>query len=171
MGSKEREFNPVKNFGFAARTLMKNSKDVRQTGLKNIKEQLLDPALDVDWNYIANKYDEMLSTDFAAYQQLAEMAGAFKEFMSPREFIKLLNNKDARGSIGKSNIKSLYKNLYRLTEGKRLSNTKSDIFKTIRKKNPNINPQELRRFFTKIEKPYYTRRLSLDAPDPVEFEE
>ena len=171
MGSKEREFNPVKNFGFAARTLMKNSKDVRQTGLKNIKEQLLDPALDVDWNYIANKYDEMLSTDFAAYQQLAEMAGAFKEFMSPIEFTELLNNKDARGSIGKDNIAALRNNLFRLTKGKRLSNIKSDLIKSIRQKNPSISLSELVRFFSQIEQPYQNRRLSLDAPNPVEFEE
>lgn len=171
MGSKEREFNPVKNFGFAARTLMKNSKDVRQTGLKNIKEQLLDPSLDVDWNYIANKYDEMLSTDFAAYQQLAEMAGAFKEFMSPIEFTELLNNKDARGSIGKDNIAALRNNLFRLTKGKRLSNIKSDLIKSIRQKNPSISLSELVRFFSQIEQPYQNRRLSLDAPDPVEFEE
>ena len=170
MGSKEREFNPVKNFGFAARTLMKNSKDVRQTGLKNIKEQLLDPAIGVDWNYIANKYDEMLSTDFAAYQQLAEMAGAFKEFMSPKEFTELLNNKDARGSIGKDNIAALRNNLFRLTKGKRLSNIKSDLIKSIRQKNPSISLSELVRFFSQIEQPYQNRRLSLDAPDPVEFE-
>jgi len=170
MGSKEREFNPVKNFGFAARTLMKNSKDVRQTGLKNIKEQLLDPAIGVDWNYIANKYDEILSTDFAAYQQLAEMAGAFKEFMSPKEFTELLNNKDARGSIGKDNIAALRNNLFRLTKGKRLSNIKSDLIKSIRQKNPSISLSELVRFFSQIEQPYQNRRLSLDAPDPVEFE-
>ena len=41
----------------------------------------------------------------------------------------------------------------------------------IREKNPNINPRDLKRFFVRIEKPYYSRRLSLDAPEPVELEE
>ena len=97
------------------------------------------------------------------------MAGAFKEFMSPKEFTELLNNKDARGSIGKDNIVSLRNNLYRLTKGNRLSNIKSDLIKSVRQKNPSISLSELVRFFSQIEQPYQNRRLSLDAPNPIEL--
>ena len=166
--SKEREFNPVKNFGFAVKNLTKNADEIRNTGIKNIKEQLFDPALPIDFEYIAKKYDQILSTEFAAYQQLAELVGSYKEFMSSKELSKLYNNKEATRDIGKQNLRYLRKNLYHISEGKRLSNIKGSIFKDVRKKNPNINLQDLRKLFFAIEEDYINRRLSSDAPDPIE---
>ena len=87
MASKERELNPTKNLGFTTKTLIKNSDEVRNTGLRNIKEQLLDKSLPVDWQYIAKTYDNILSTEFAAYQQkkLEEEAKLREEFESKLE--------------------------------------------------------------------------------------
>ena len=150
---------------------MRNSNEVRKVGIENMMEQLNDKSLPVDWKFIAETYDRILSTEFAAYQQVGEVLGSFKEFMTPKEWEKLTRNKDAMGPIGKGNISFLKKNLYNLTPGKRLSSRRNELFKKIREKNPNINPRDLKRFFVRIEKPYYSRRLSLDAPEPVELEE
>ena len=171
LASREKEFNPTKNMGFTTRTLMRNSNEVRKVGIENMMEQLNDKSLPVDWKFIAETYDRILSTEFAAYQQVGEVLGSFKEFMTPKEWEKLTRNKDAMGPIGKGNISFLKKNLYNLTPGKRLSSRRNELFKKIREKNPNINPRDLKRFFVRIEKPYYSRRLSLDAPEPVELEE
>ena len=73
--------------------------------------------------------------------------------------------------MNKIELFSLRNNLYRLTKGSWLSNIKSDLIKSVRQKNPSISLSELVRFFSQIEQPYQNRRLSLDAPDPVEFEE
>ena len=171
MASKEREFNPTKNLGFTTKTLIKNSDEVRNIGLANIKEQLLDKSLPVDWQYIAKTYDNILSTEFAAYQQVAEVLGSYKEFMNSREWEKLIRNKDATSSLSKESISFLRRNLYNVSSTKGLSSLKNDLLKDIKKRNPNINLKQLRNFFIQIEKPYYKRRLSLDVPEPVEVEE
>ena len=88
--------------------------------------------------------------------------------MSSKELSKLYNNKEAIRDIGKQNLRYLRKNLYHISEGKRLSNIKGSIFKDVRKKNPNINLQDLRKLFFAIEEDYINRRLSSDAPDPIE---
>ena len=171
MASKEREFNPTKNLGFTTKTLIKNSDEVRNIGLANIKEQLLDKSLPVDWQYIAKTYDNILSTEFAAYQQVAEVLGSYKEFMNSREWEKLIRNKDATSSLSKESMSFLRRNLYNVSSTKGLSSLKNDLLKDIKKRNPNINLKQLRNFFIQIEKPYYKRRLSLDVPEPVEVEE
>jgi len=171
MASREREFNPKKNFAFTTRTLMQNSKEVRKTGLDNINEQLLDKSLPVDYEYIAKTYDDMLATEFAAYQQMAELLSSYMEFMKPVELNRLLKDKDTIGSISKRGMRFLQANLYDTSPEKRLSSVKNKIYKEIKKGNPNINLFELRKFFQEIEKPYNKRLLSKNTPEPVEIVE
>jgi hypothetical protein len=171
MASREREFNPKKNFAFTSRTLLRNSSNDFRQGADRIEKELTDPTLSIDYEDIGKRYDSMLAEEYAAYQQLAGLVSSYKRFMKPTELNRLiLKDKDARGSLSKRGARFLLANKYSVSPSKRLS-TKKELFKIIRDKNPDISLPDLKKYFLTIEKKYDGLSLSEDAPEPLEFKE
>jgi hypothetical protein len=171
MASREREFNPKKNFAFTSRTLLRNSSNDFRQGATSIENELTDPTLSIDYEDIGKRYDSMLAEEYAAYQQMAGLVSSYKRFMKPTELNRLiLKDKDARGSLSKRGARFLLANKYSVSPSKRLS-TKKELFKKIRDKNPDISLPDLKKYFLTIEKKYDGLSLSEDAPEPLEFKE
>ena len=171
MASREREFNPKKNFAFTSRTLLRNSSNDFRQGATSIENELTDPTLSIDYEDIGKRYDSMLAEEYAAYQQMAGLVSSYKRFMKPTELNRLiLKDKDARGSLSKRGARFLLANKYSVSPSKRLS-TKKELFKIIRDKNPDISLPDLKKYFLTIEKKYDGLSLSEDAPEPLEFKE
>ena len=171
MASREREFNPKKNFAFTSRTLLRNSSNDFRQGADSIEKELTDPTLSIDYEDIGKRYDSMLAEEYAAYQQMAGLISSYKRFMKPTELNRLiLKDKDARGSLSKRGARFLLANKYSVSPSKRLS-TKKELFKIIRDKNPDISLPDLKKYFLAIEKKYEGLSLSEDAPEPLEFKE
>ena len=169
--SKEREFNPKKNLAFATRTLLGNSNRDFADGKNAISKMLIDSKLDIDYKKIGKEYDEMLSEEFAAIKQIADVYSSYKQFMKPQELNRLLlNDKDVRGSLGKQGIRFLMSNQYSISQGERLSRD-NKLFRKIRDKNPNVNINQLSKFFRQLESRYESKSLSEDVPEEIEFEE
>jgi len=171
MASREREFNPKKNFAFTSRTLLRNSSNDFRQGARSIENELTDPTLSIDYEDIGKRYDSMLAEEYAAYQQMAGLVSSYKRFMKPTELNRLiLKDEDSRGSLSKRGARFLLANKYSVSPSKRLS-TKKELFKKIRKKNPDISLPDLKKYFLTIEKKYDGLSLSEDTPEPLEFRE
>jgi len=169
--SKEREFNPKKNLAFATRTLLGNSNRDFADGKDAIGKMLIDSKLDIDYKKIGKEYDEMLSEEFAAMKQIADVYSSYKQFMKPQELNRLLlNDKDVRGSLGKQGIRFLMSNQYSISKGQRLSRD-NKLFRKIRDKNPNVDIGQLSKFFSQLESRYESKSLAEDVPEEIEFEE
>lgn len=169
--SKEREFNPKKNLAFATRTLLGNSNRDFSDGKDAISKMLIDSKLNIDYKKIGKEYDEMLSEEFAAMKQIADVYSSYKQFMKPQELNRLLlNDKDVRGSLGKQGIRFLMSNQYSIPQGERLSRD-NKLFRKIRDKNPSVNINQLSKFFRQIESRYESKSLSEDVPEEIEFED
>ena len=170
--SKEREFNPKKNFAFTTRTLLKNSDRDFQSGKQDIGNMLTDSELTIDYKAIAKEYDEMLSEEFAATKQIADLVISYGRFMNPRELSKMiLNDKQATGSLSKQGIRFLMSNKYKPSSGKKLSQDKK-LRARIRKSNrDNVDMQSLIKLFRDIESRYEAKSLSEDVPEELEVED
>jgi len=170
--SKEREFNPKKNFSFTTRTLLKNSDRDFDSAKQTISNMLTDSELDIDYKAIAKEYDEALSEEFAATKQIADLVISYGRFMSPKELSQmLLNDKQAIGSLSKQGVRFLRSNKYKPSSGKKLSQDKN-LRARIRKSNrDNVDMQSLMKLFRAIESKYEAKSLSEDVPEEIEFEE
>ena len=170
--SKEREFNPKKNFTFTTRTLLKNSDRDFQSSKEDISNMLTDSELTIDYKAIAKEYDEMLSEEFAATKQIADLVISYGRFMSPRELSKMmLNDKQATGSLSKQGVRFLMSNKYKPSSGKKLSQDKK-LRARIRKSNrDNVDMQSLMKLFRDIESRYEAKSLSEDVPEELEVKD
>ena len=168
--SKERKFSPRKNFAFAVRTLLSNSDRDFDDGRRDIKSMLTD-RLSIDYKDIAQEYDRMLAEEFAASKQIAGVVGSYKEFMSPIKLNRmLLTDKVAIGSLGKDAVRFIMNNKYKVSSGKRLSQD-NELFREIRKNNPQINQSDLHKLFRQIESRYESKSLSDDVPEEIKFKD
>ena len=170
--SKEREFNPKKNFAFTTRTLLKNSDRDFQSGKQDISNMLTDSELAIDYKAIAKEYDEMLSEEFAATKQIADLVISYGRFMNPRELSRMMyNDKQATGSLSKQGIRFLMSNKYKTSSGKKLSQDKK-LRERIRKSNrDNVDMQSLMKLFRDIESRYEAKSLSEDVPEELEVKD
>ena len=170
--SKEREFNPKKNFAFTTRTLLKNSDRDFDSAKENISNMLTDSELAIDYKAIIKEYDNALSEEFAATKQIADLVISYGRFMSPKELSQmLLNDKQAIGSLSKQGVRFLRSNKYKPSSGKKLSQSK-DLRARIRKSNrDNVDMQSLMKLFRAVESKYEAKSLSEDVPEEIEFKD
>ena len=170
--SKEREFNPKKNFAFTTRTLLKNSDRDFDSAKENISNMLTDSELAIDYKAIIKEYDNALSEEFAATKQIADLVISYGRFMSPKELSQmLLNDKQAIGSLSKQGVRFLRSNKYKPSSGKKLSQSK-DLRARIRKSNrDNVEMQSLMKLFRAVESKYEAKSLSEDVPEEIEFKD
>ena len=133
---------------------------------------LTDSELTIDYKAIAREYDEMLSEEFAATKQIADLVISYGRFMSPRELSKMmLNDKQATGSLSKQGVRFLMSNKYKPSSGKKLSQDKK-LRARIRKSNrDNVDMQSLMKLFRDIESRYEAKSLSEDVPEELEVKD
>ena len=168
--SKEKEFNPKKNFAFGTRTLLKNADNDYDTNKNKIKNMLIDTSLPINYNNIIKLYDDALSEQFEGHKNVASLISTYMQFMKPVEIKKMLNNKVIAGPLSKQGITGLLSNMYMPSDGKLLSRDKK-LITEIRRKNPSVSVVDLVKIFREIERDYLKRSLSEDAPEEIEFEE
>ena len=168
--SKEKEFNPKKNFAFGTRTLLKNADNDFESNKRDIKNMLIDTSLPLDYNRIVKLYDDVLSEQFESHKNVASLVSSYMEFMKPIEIKKMLSDKKIAGPLSKKGITGLLSNMYMPSDGKLLSRDKK-LIGEIRRNNPNVNVVDLVKLFRNIERDYLKRSLSEDAPEEIEFEE
>tara|TARA_R110002124_G_scaffold276080_1_gene446765 strand:- start:51 stop:3896 length:3846 start_codon:yes stop_codon:yes gene_type:complete len=168
--SKEKEFNPKKNFAFGTRTVMKNADNDFDTNKTKIKNTLIDPSLPINYKHILTMYDDMLSEQFEAHKNVASLISSYMEFMKPLEIKKMLGDKVIAGPLSKNGITGLLSNMYIPSDGKLLSRSK-EMLATIRRKNPSIDLPALVALFRQVERDYLRRSLSEDVPEELEVED
>ena len=168
--SKEKEFNPKKNFAFGTRTLLKNADNDFESNKRDIKNMLIDTSLPLDYNRIVKLYDDVLSEQFESHKNVASLVSSYMEFMKPIEIKKMLSDKKIAGPLSKKGITGLLSNMYMPSDGKLLSRDKK-LIGEIRRNNPNVNVVDLVKLFRNIERDYLKRSLSEDAPEEIETEE
>ena len=168
--SKEKEFNPKKNFAFGTRTLLKNADNDFESNKRDIKNMLIDTSLPLDYNRIVKLYDDVLSEQFESHKNVASLVSSYMEFMKPIEIKKMLSDKKIAGPLSKKGITGLLSNMYMPSDGKLLSRDKK-LIGEIRRNNPNVNVVDLVKLFRNIERDYLKRSLSEDVPEEIEFEE
>ena len=168
--SKEKEFNPKKNFAFGTRTLLKNADNDFESNKRDIKNMLIDTSLPLDYNRIVKLYDDVLSEQFESHKNVASLVSSYMEFMKPIEIKKMLSDKKIAGPLSKKGITGLLSNMYMPSDGKLLSRDKK-LIGEIRRNNPNVNVVDLVKLFRNIERDYLKRSLSKDVPEEIEFEE
>ena len=61
-------------------------------------------------------------------------------------------------------------NKYKVSSGKRLSQD-NELFREIRKNNPQINQSDLHKLFRQIESRYESKSLSDDVPEEIKFKD
>ena len=168
--SKEKEFNPKKNFAFGTRTLLKNADDDFNTNRDSIKNMLIDKSLPLNYNTIIKLYDDALLEQFESYKNVASLVSSYMEFMKPIEIKKMLSDKKIAGPLSKKGITGLLSNMYMPADGKLLSRNK-EFIKEIRRANPSISVVNLVKLFRGVERDYLKRSLSEDAPEEIEFKD
>tara|TARA_R110000751_G_scaffold110308_1_gene207810 strand:+ start:1 stop:753 length:753 start_codon:yes stop_codon:yes gene_type:complete len=168
--SKEKEFNPKKNFAFGTRTLLKNADDDFNTNRNSIKNMLIDKSLPLNYNTIIKLYDDALLEQFESYKNVASLVSSYMEFMKPIEIKKMLSDKKIAGPLSKKGITGLLSNMYMPADGKLLSRNK-EFIKEIRRANPSISVVNLVKLFRGVERDYLKRSLSEDAPEEIEFKD
>jgi len=168
--SKEKEFNPKKNFAFGTRTLLKNADDDFDTNKNSIKNMLIDTSLPLDYNRIVKLYDDVLSEQFESHKNVASLVSSYMEFMKPIEIKKMLSDKKIAGPLSKKGITGLLSNMYMPADGKLLSRNK-ELIKEIRRANPSVSVVDLVKLFRGVERDYLKRSLSESTPEEIEFKD
>ena len=168
--SKEKEFNPKKNFAFGTRTLLKNADDDFDTNRNSIKNMLIDKSLPLNYNTIIKLYDDALSEQFESHKNVASLISSYMEFMKPIEIKKMLSDKKIAGPLSKKGITGLLSNMYMPADGKLLSRNK-ELIKEIRTANPSVSVVDLVKLFRGVERDYLKRSLSESTPEEIEFKD
>lgn len=168
--SKEKEFNPKKNFAFGTRTLLKNADNDFENNKRDIKNMLIDTSLPLDYNRIVKLYDDVLSEQFESHKNVASLVSSYMEFMKPIEIKKMLSDKKIAGPLSKKGITGLLSNMYMPADGKLLSRNK-ELIKEIRRANPSVSVVDLVKLFRGVERDYLKRSLSESTPEEIEFKD
>ena len=167
LASNEQVFDPVKNFGFASRTLLRNSNKDYDSTKRDIKTKLADPSLPIDYISIANEYNDVLSEEFGAYRSLADILSSYGQFMSRTEINRMLAKDKVKGTLSNNSIRYLTANKF--NPSKKLSSR--EFLNEIAETNPRADLGALQGFFQEIEDRYIGRSLADEPPEPLEYED